>query len=95
MTRFRERLYKWIFTVLAFASLVFLVGIILTLLLQALPALRQLNLVHFIFGQHWYPTYEPPEFGIFPLIAASILVTFGAMVVCVPIGIGSALYIHL
>ncbi len=94
MTRFRERLYKWLFTVLAFASLVFLVGIILTLLLQALPALRQLNLVHFIFGHHWYPTYEPPEFGIFPLIAASILVTFGAMVVCVPIGIGSALYIH-
>jgi phosphate transport system permease protein len=94
MMRFKEKLYKWIFTVLAFASLVFLVGIILTLLIHALPALTQLNFIQFIFGQYWYPTYEPPEFGIFPLVAASILVTFGALVVCVPIGIGSALYIH-
>ncbi len=94
MIRFKERLYEWVFAILAFASLVFLVGIILTLCLHALPALTQLNFIQFIFGQHWYPTYEPPEFGIFPLVLASVLVTFGAMVVCVPIGIGSALYIH-
>lgn len=94
MTRFKEKLYKWIFAVLAFASLVFLVGIILTLLTQALPALLQLNFFDFILGKHWYPTYDPPDFGIFPLVIASVLVTFGAMLVCVPIGIGSALYIH-
>jgi phosphate transport system permease protein len=94
MTRLKEKLYKWIFAVLAFASLVFLVGIILTLLIQALPALIQLNFFEFILGKHWYPTYDPPDFGIFPLVLASVLVTFGAMVVCVPIGIGSALYIH-
>lgn len=94
MTRFKEKLYKWIFAVLAFASLVFLVGIILTLLTQALPALLQLNFFDFILGKHWYPTYDPPDFGIFPLVLASVLVTFGAMLVCVPIGIGSALYIH-
>ncbi|MBN1635091.1 MAG: phosphate ABC transporter permease subunit PstC [Deltaproteobacteria bacterium] len=94
MTRFRENLYKWIFTVLAFASLVFLVGIILTLLKEALPLFAEIKFFDFLLGSQWYPTYEPPDFGILPLILASVLVTFGAMVVAVPIGVGSALYIH-
>lgn len=94
ITRFKETLYKWVFALLAFASLVFLMGIMLTLLIQALPALIHLNFSEFILGKHWYPTFDPPEFGIFPLVVASILITAGAMMVCVPIGIGSALYIH-
>jgi len=94
MTRFRENLYKWIFTILAFASLVFLVGIILTLLKEAFPIFAEIKLFKFLLGSQWYPTYEPPDFGILPLILASVLVTFGAMVVAVPIGVGSALYIH-
>jgi len=90
----RETLYRWIFAILAFAALVFLVGIILTLLKESWPFFARYSIFKALLGHSWYPTAEPPEFGMLPLIAASVAVTAGAMVVCVPIGIGSALFLH-
>ena len=90
----KEAFYKWLFAILAFASLVFLIGIIITLLSESLPVFAKVRLTSFLFGQSWYPTATPPEFGIWPLIIASFTVTAGAMIVCVPIGIGTALFIH-
>ena len=90
----KEAFYKWLFAILAFASLAFLIGIIITLLSESLPVFAKIRLTSFLFGQSWYPTADPPEMGIWPLIAASFTVTVGAMVVCVPIGIGTALFIH-
>lgn len=94
MTYNKEMIYKWIFALLALASLVFLVGIIITLLKESIPVLVQYHLFDLIFGQHWYPTFDPPEFGMWPLIVASVAVTVGAMVVCIPIGVGSAMYLY-
>jgi phosphate transport system permease protein len=90
----KEKLYKWIFTVLAFASLIFLIGIVIVLFKEALPIFQKVRPSKFILGRAWYPTYSIPEFGILPLILASIWVTFGAILVCVPLGVGSALYLH-
>lgn len=94
MIRYKEKLYKVIFTVIAFASLFFLVGIVIVLFKEALPIFAKVKFLKFIFGTSWYPTYDPPEFGILPLILASFWVTLGAMLICVPLGIGSALYIN-
>lgn len=90
----RETVYHWIFAILAFAALVFLVGIILTLLKEAWPFFARYSLAKALAGKFWYPTAEPGEFGMLPLIAASVVVTLGAMAVCVPIGVGSALFLH-
>ena len=49
--------------------------------------------IKFILGKSWHPTHEPPEFGILPLILASLLVTLGAMLIAVPLGVGSAIYV--
>ncbi|MFA5068685.1 MAG: phosphate ABC transporter permease subunit PstC [Candidatus Omnitrophota bacterium] len=89
-----ENIYKYIFTVLAFSCLVFLVGISVILFKEGLPIFREVSFFDFIFGKLWYPTYDPPDFGIFPLIMASIWVTAGALFICVPLGVGSALFIH-
>ena len=94
LRRLKEGIYKWIFAILAFASLVFLMGIIITLLRESLPVFARIKLSAFLFGQSWYPTADPPLMGIWPLIAASFTVTAGAMVVCVPVGVGTALFIH-
>ncbi|OGS22813.1 MAG: phosphate ABC transporter permease subunit PstC [Elusimicrobia bacterium RIFOXYB2_FULL_50_12] len=94
MRRFKDSIYKWIFTALAFASLIFLLGIVIVLFREALPALKTTGFLDLVFGKSWYPTYSPPEFGILPLILASFWVTAGAMAVCVPLGVGSALYLH-
>lgn len=90
----KEKIYKWIFTCLAFACLLFLAGIIITLFKEGLPIFREVSFFSFIFGKYWYPTYDPPEFGILPIILGSLWVTFGAMFICVPFGVGSALYIY-
>jgi len=92
--RIKEKLYKWLFTVLAFSSLVFLVGIVVVLFREGVPIFKDVGFFKFIFGQRWYPTYNPPEFGILPLILGSFWVTLGAVLVCVPLGVGSALYLH-
>lgn len=94
MSRFKEKIIKWAFTVMAFASLLFLVGIMLVLFKEGLPIFRKISFFNFILGKSWYPTYSPPEFGILPLILASVWVTLGAVMVCLPLGIGSALYLN-
>lgn len=94
MNRRKEKLIKWLFTVTAFASLAFLVGIVLVLFKEALPIFKTVSLQAFLGGESWYPTAEPPEFGILPLILASLWVTAGALLICVPLGVGSALYLH-
>ncbi len=94
MVRLKEKLYQWGFMVLAFASLFFLVGIVIVLFNAGIPIFKETGIVRFIFGKSWYPTYQPAEFGIWPLIMASVWVTLGAIFVCVPLGVGSALYLN-
>ncbi|HOL21612.1 MAG TPA: phosphate ABC transporter permease subunit PstC [bacterium] len=93
MYRIKEEVYKWIFAFLAFTSVIFLAGITITLFTESLPLFKHYPLKNFLFGRFWYPTYEPPEFGALPLILASLWVTAGSVFICVPLGIGSALYI--
>ncbi len=92
--RIKEKIYQWIFTILAFASLFFLVGIMIVLFREGTPIFKEVGFSKFIFGTKWYPTHEPAEFGIFPLILGSAWVTAGAVLVCVPLGVGSALYLN-
>ena len=47
----------------------------------------------FILGNDWYPTYDPPSFGIFPLLAASFAVTVLSSLIAVPLGVMSAVYL--
>ena len=94
MIRIKETLYQWAFTAVAFTSLLFLLGIIIVLFREGMPVLLSVNPVKFLTGMHWYPTFDPPSFGILPLIVGSAIVTIGAMVFAVPLGIGAALYLH-
>ena len=94
MIKIKEKIYKWLFAISAFTSLIFLAGIAFVLFLEGLTIFKTVGFSDFIFGKNWYPTHEPPEFGILPLILGSLLVTFGALVVCVVLGIGSALYLY-
>jgi len=93
-THLKEKLYKWIFTLLSFSSLIFLIGIVIVLFREGIPIFKEAGFLKFIFGRNWYPTYRPPEFGILPLILASLWVTVGAVIVCIPLGVGSALYLN-
>lgn len=89
----KDKIIEHILLFCASLSIIFLAGITLTLFKEGLPIFRVISPLKFLFGKHWYPTYEPPDFGILPLILGSLWVTIGALFVAVPLGIGSAMYI--
>lgn len=90
----KEKIYEWIFCILAFSCLAFLVGITIVLFKEGLPIFKEIGVIEFLFGKEWYPTSSPPDYGIFTLIIGTFSVTIGAMVVAVPLGVGGALYIN-
>jgi len=93
MKKAKENLIKGFFCLFASLSIFFLLGIVIVLFKEGLPIFKVTTFKKFLFGKFWYPTYEPPEFGILPLILGSLLVTFGALIISVPLGIAGAIYI--
>lgn len=73
--------------------IVFVFLIFLFLLRDALSLFGVYSVGEFLFGRKWLPISEPPKFGIVPLLLGSIYVTVGAIVICVPLGVASAMFI--
>ncbi|OHB45632.1 MAG: phosphate ABC transporter permease subunit PstC [Planctomycetes bacterium GWC2_49_10] len=71
----------------------FVILIFLFLLKDALSLFRVYPAGQFLFGRNWLPISEPPQFGMLPLLIGSVYVTIGAIVICVPLGVGAAMYI--
>ncbi|HEY3397283.1 MAG TPA: phosphate ABC transporter permease subunit PstC [Armatimonadota bacterium] len=98
--RFRATLTKiWEFLIekavllAGLASVVFVVLIFIFLLREGLRTFATVSLSDFLFGRKWYPISTPPQFGILPMICGSALVTLGAALLGVPLGLASAIYI--
>ncbi|MEG2377428.1 MAG: phosphate ABC transporter permease subunit PstC, partial [Clostridia bacterium] len=60
---------------------------------NAIPALSEIGVFKFLFTSGWKPTSRPQEFGILYMLLGSIYVTAGAIVIGVPIGVLSAVYL--
>ena len=91
--RIKEIIIKILFLFLALASISTLAFIVIFLFKESLPIFKKVSLKAFLFGKEWYPTDEPPDFGILPLIIASLLVTFLSSLIAIPLGVLSAIYI--
>lgn len=77
----------------ALCSVVTTAAIVLTLLLEGLRFFRQVSVVEFLTGTRWTPLLEPKHFGVLPLLAGTFLVTAVALLIGVPLGLGSAIYL--
>jgi len=89
----RERGIRWLLAGIALCSLLALLGIMLFLFAEGLPLFAHYKPGDFFFGTLWYPTAEPPDFGIFPLIAGSVSVMLLATCMAVPLGVLTAAYL--
>lgn len=89
----KERLIRSIFFGIALASITSLFLIALFLFVEGVPIFKVVSVHDFLFGQFWYPTSNPPAFGIFPLIIASIAVTVLSSVLSIPLGVMTAIYL--
>jgi len=91
--RARERVIRFFFFGVALASITTLFLIALFLFLEGVPIFKEVSVLDFIFGTEWYPTDDPADFGIFPLIVASIAVTLVSSLISIPLGVLTALYL--
>lgn len=88
-----ERVVRYVLSGVACASLLALGGIALFLFREGIPVFTCTRPGDFFFGTLWYPTEDPPAFGIFPLIAGSLAVTLCSALLAVPLGVLTAIYL--
>jgi phosphate transport system permease protein len=91
MTFLGEKGVRRIFSVTAFSALSALLLIALFILNEGLPFIFKYGIHNFLFSSEWDP--QAGKFGIYPMIAASLWVTLGAMIVGAPLGVAGALFL--
>ena len=74
-------------------AIVFVLFISVYLIISGLPAIKEIGLVDFLFGKEWASTAAEPKFGILPFILTSIYGTAGAIVLGVPVGFMTAVFL--
>ncbi len=93
MNKFKDKSFKTITYVSSLFVIIFLFGIIASIFYEGLPIFQHVSLKDFLLNTAWHPTHDTPDFGIFSLIIGSLLVTLGALLIAIPLGLGSAIYI--
>jgi phosphate transport system permease protein len=91
--RWGEDVIKGVLALCALVSVATTVGIVVALLEPAIEFFREVNFIDFITGTRWAPLFEPASFGVVPLIVGTLSVLFWACLVCMPFGLGSAIYL--
>ena len=92
MKRF-EPLIEWALFACALLSIGTTAGIILVLAVETAAFLREVPITDFLFGTEWTPLFATPRFGVLPLVAGTVLVSLIAMLVALPMGLLSAIYL--
>jgi len=93
-SRFKEAAIRAFFFTCGILAVLVLVGIFATLIATAFPAFKEIRFDRFLAGRTWDPTSpETAEYGILSMIVSTLIVTGGALVIAVPIGIGVAAYL--
>ena len=91
--RWGERLIFLALLACAFVSILTTIGIVLVLVVEAAQFFREVSIVEFLTGTKWTPLFRPQHFGILPLFCGTMLVSVGAIIVALPIGLGTAIYL--
>ena len=91
--RLFENIVHGIFLVLGLITVGFVLLISVYLIISGIPAIGKIGIIDFLFGKTWASTAAEPSYGILPFILTSIYGTAGAILVGVPIGFLTAVYL--
>jgi phosphate transport system permease protein len=92
-TRWGEGLVKAGLGLCALVSVATTVGIVAALFAPAFEFFREVSFVDYITGTEWAPLFLQKSFGVLPLIAGTLSVTFWACLVAIPFGLGAAIFL--
>jgi len=90
---YQEKVIESLLYLSGVTAVVILFLICIFLFKDGLALFQNYSFIDFLTGTKWYPTSQPNQFGLLPLLFGSIIVTFGSIVFSVPLGIAVAVYI--
>ncbi|WP_448561328.1 phosphate ABC transporter permease subunit PstC [Trichothermofontia sp.] len=93
LNRWIEWGVKSVFSLFAFVSVATTIGIVLSLIFETIEFFQQVPLYRFLFDTKWTPLFASAQFGIFVLISATVMTSFIAILVALPLGLLSAVYL--
>ncbi len=88
-----ETIVHGIFLILGLVTVASVLLITVYLVISGIPAIREIGLKDFLFGKTWASTASDPRFGILPFILTSIYGTAGAIILGVPVGFLTAVFL--
>lgn len=90
--KWKETGIRTIFLACAAVSIATTAGIIFVLGRESIAFFSHVSIVEFLTGTEWAPTFEIAKFGVLPLVCGTFVIAAGALVVALPIGLGSAIF---
>ena len=91
--RWGEAIIKALLVLAAIISVLTTTGIVLSLLEETINFFQEVPVGDYLFGTEWTPLFNPPSYGVLPLVLATFIVSLIGMVVAVPLGLGAAIYL--
>lgn len=88
-----DRTPRLVITVIASIGVAVMLFILFFLVKESYPILLETSIADLFFSSHWYPTYDPPEFGMLSLIAGSVSVTLMASFIAIPVSLLLAVFL--
>jgi phosphate transport system permease protein len=91
--RWGEGIIKALLILAALISVLTTTGIVISLLEETISFFREVPLGDYLFGTEWTPLFNPPSFGVLPLVTGTFIISLIGMVVAIPLGLGAAVYL--
>ncbi len=94
LKKVKEKVIELFFLLNGLLAVIVLFGIFYLLLSEGLPAFGEVSIVEFFTSKRWNPTsYDVPGYGILGLVTSTMIVTVGALVIAIPLGVAAAAYL--
>jgi phosphate transport system permease protein len=88
-----EVFIKFFLSVVAASGVLITTGVVIALVRPTIQFFQEISISEFLFTTDWFPLYEPPDFGVWPLIIGTFTVMLIAIVIAVPGGLGVAFFL--
>jgi phosphate transport system permease protein len=88
-----EKIMPSVLFAISLLSIITTVGIIVILFTETYGFFQKVSIIEFLTNPKWTPLFSSKNFGVMPLVAGTMMITFGACIVAVPLGLGSAIYL--
>jgi phosphate transport system permease protein len=93
--RLGERLIRSLLLLCGLLSVATTLGIVLVLIVETVRFFGEVSIVDYLTGTDWAPTFTPQRFGVLPLVAGTVQIAVIAVLISIPFGLASAIYLSM